>query len=506
MNAYPPLPTIQQHQQLQRDQMMNAQHHQQQLEPRGRSWSISGATYADASQMSSTPPQSIPRGMAANHLANERQALAKKTRRRERHRRASSSSAAMPGPTGYGAFWNGGATTAAASHQRSPSFTSARGEMMSLTAGFRDPSELSPCMPPQSPRMPPQSPRMPPQSPRMPHQSPTQHRKATLNAHGDMQVTWSPATPGSQRGSIYDGSVGGGEPVYFTQKRSKSESSRKMQLRQHSAQFFMEEIKGTEQPASCRDVVFLLLFVFHLIFMIYLGQIYGKEALKANGLTDAEHSVTIYYSSFIYLSAISGAFAVVISASLLAVMIYFARYFVQVALIFVITISFIWGTLGIGLSPQNLVPITGIIALALSVAYAFIVWERIPFSAANLLTALDGVHAFPGTIGVAFIFQALALGWSVYYAIIIVGIYDAIKEGKLELSHRMVVVVYVLLGISYYWTNQVFSVSKTRLNQRSGWSRALYTHTSFFFVLSVTEFGPGCNRGSYRTLVERPRR
>jgi len=94
------------------------------------------------------------------------------------------------------------------------------------------------------------------------------------------------------------------------------------------------------------------------------------------------------------------------------------------------------------------------------VSYTFIVWDRIPFAAANLLTALSGIRAFPGTLLVAFGFQAVALAWSVYYAIVVCGIYDAIQEGgKLDLSQAMAYFVYFMLGLSYYWTFQVLTVS-----------------------------------------------
>jgi hypothetical protein len=353
------------------------------------------------------------------------------------HRKSVSWSAAH-GQAGYGAFWNGEEGDAAESqterHLQSQSF-SPRGELMSLTASFRDPSEMSPRPSPRSQYV----------------------KGAPTTPTQDMHFSWTPVTPLNQP-SPY--SVGlGGEPI-MTHRRTKSESSRKMQMRQHSAQIFMEEVKGVEQPASCRDVIFLLLFVFHLIFLVYLGQVYGKDALKDHGPNAAaDTTVRIYYKNLVYIACLSGGFAIVVSSMLLAVMTFFARHFVQVALIFVITLSFIWGTLGIGLSPKNIVPITGIIALALSVAYTFIVWDRIPFAAANLLTALNGVYAFPGTVVVAFIFQALALGWSIYYAIVLVGLYDAIDEGKLQLSHRMQITMYVLMGVSYYWTFQVFAVS-----------------------------------------------
>jgi hypothetical protein len=423
--------------------------------PRGRTWSTQGPSPERSQYAMPSPHQPHPHGMSPRS-GSERLPLVKQKSDRSqkgRHRKTMSSSAAIPGPAGYGAFW-GGEDGDSARHPTggypSPSF-SPRGELMSLTQSFRDPGEMSPRQ--TSPR----------------NQSPRNQYVKRVSVP-DIRVSWSPGTPLNQP-SPYQVGVGGepvylnqqvgvgGEPVYLTHKRTKSESSRKMHLRQHSAQLFMEEVKGVEQPASCRDIIFLLLFVFHLMFMVYLGQIYGKDALRYRAPTDEDDAVSIYYENYIYLAGLSGAFAIVLSALLLAVMASFARHFVQVALIFVITLSFIWGTLGIGLSPKNVVPITGIIALALSVAYTFIVWDRIPFAAANLLTALNGVHAFPSTVGVAFIFQALALGWSIYYAIVIAGIYDAVKEGKLDFSYRGTVLMYILLGVSYYWTFQVFAVS-----------------------------------------------
>lgn len=231
-------------------------------------------------------------------------------------------------------------------------------------------------------------------------------------------------------------------------------------MRQHSAQLFMEETKGIPQSSACRDVFFLLLFVFHLLFIVSLGNLYSKEAFQKH--THAG-SVTVQYDNLLALSVMSGAFAIVVSSILLGVMALFAEYFVQVALCVVITLSFVWGTIGIGLSPRNVVPITGIIALALSVAYTFIVWDRIPFAAANLMAAFSAIRDYPSTILLAIIFQVIALGWSIYFCVVVIGVYDVIHEGKLEISHQWEVFIYVLLGTSFYWTFQVLLVSKSRV-------------------------------------------
>ncbi|VEU37624.1 unnamed protein product [Pseudo-nitzschia multistriata] len=263
-----------------------------------------------------------------------------------------------------------------------------------------------------------------------------------------------------------DGSEGGGEAVFLLNKNSSRKASRRggsrtkrRHMRQHSAQLFMEEVKGTEQLPSCRDIIFLLLFVFHLLGIVYLGRTYGNEALLIHdeSLEESESSVTIILMNMIYLAGLSGVFAMVVSGLTLLLMATIANKIVQIAIILSITFSFLWGTMGVGLTPKKIVPITGIIALGLSVAYAFIVWDRIPFAAANLNAGLSGILANPGAIFVSFIFQILSLGWSVYYIFVGFGVYDAIQEGEIDESFEGAGYVYFcLLGISYYWTLNVF--------------------------------------------------
>jgi hypothetical protein len=53
---------------------------------------------------------------------------------------------------------------------------------------------------------------------------------------------------------------------------------------------------------------------------------------------------------------------------------------IQTALIFNIFFCFVWGTVGIVLSPYSVVPILGFIALALSLGYSAVVWGSTPRS------------------------------------------------------------------------------------------------------------------------------
>lgn len=263
------------------------------------------------------------------------------------------------------------------------------------------------------------------------------------------------------------GSERGGEVVFSLNNnvsRSKDigksgGSRRKAHMRQKSAQLYMEAVKGTEQMPSCRDLIFLLLFVFHLLGIVYLGKTYGFESLPRHDEVQGDSSVTIMYTNIIYIAGLSGIFAVTISAMTLCLMMVVANKIVQIALAVAITFSFAWGTLGIGLSPKMVVPATGFVSLALSVGYAFIVWDRIPFAATNLQAGLTGIRANPGAVLLAFLFQFLALGWSIYYIYVVVGVYDAIQKGDIGYSYPwMKSIVYTLLGVSYCWTLQVFLV------------------------------------------------
>jgi len=397
---------------------------------------------------------SVPSGSESRPLLyqtkSERMTSSKSGRRRSRHRKSHSHNAAIPHQDlGYGSFWTapppvpplGPEEMVGVAAPQSPRVTGKfdrRNELLALAGRINSPrSDMSPKTPltPKSYPLPP-----PP----------------------DMRVSFSPRTPGRELMSS-----AGGEAVYLAQKRHKSESSRRKHIRQHSAQLYMEDIKGEPQPPACRDIFFLLLFVFHLFFIILLGNLYGGEALGGDSPTQMVRvspgvKVTVYYNSLLFLAVVTGAFAVGVSTMILALMSMFAKYFVQVALCVIITLSFAWGTAGIGLSPKNVVPITGIIALALSVAYAFIVWDRIPFAAANLVAALSAIRRHPGTVVVALFFQVFALGWSIYYCIVFIGMYDAIREGKINASHQLEVFIYVLLGFSFYWTYQVLLVRTRR--------------------------------------------
>lgn len=358
---------------------------------------------------------------------------------------------------------------------------SPREELMSLTGASRTRT------PPGSPS--PTKGRMhtPPQHPRTPRRSPPgsvpvsalRSPGGTYRAPDDVRVSFSPHhTPmrdgySSSGRSPYRLSAGGGDlndsfnlaatdsyrDVRRGRKHRSQHSLRKMHMRQKSAQLFMEDSKGVKQPAGFRDVLFGLLFLMHLVGIVYLGMHFGRDAVMVNA-THGELAINVWYRNVILIAALSGAFAVAVSTLTFILMTIIVRKLIQVSLILTIALSFAWGTIGIGVSPKNVVPITGIIALALSVGYSFVVWERIPFAAANLMAGFHGVRKNGSTLLFAFAFQFLALVWSIYFTFVFIGVYDAILNGDLNLSKQASVFVYTMLFISYFWTYSVLYVRK----------------------------------------------
>lgn len=270
------------------------------------------------------------------------------------------------------------------------------------------------------------------------------------------------------------------------QQRSNKRQSR-THMRQHSVNLYMKAYKGEQQPTSCKDVFFVILFILQLVGMAYVGYEFGPKAFvesvsSVDGMDDDTTSssssstaateddtdnIKLHYHNIVNMASICGVFAIIVSALALAFMMVMSRRLVYVALVLSIGVSFAWGTIGIGISPQSFVPITGIITLLLSVGYMFVVWERIPFASANLTTAVTGVRDNLGLVGIAFFFQFMSLVCSIWYSFAYVGLHDAMNSAEYDTSDRAKIVVHVLFLVSYYWTFQVLRVSSNNISEPS---------------------------------------
>ena len=237
----------------------------------------------------------------------------------------------------------------------------------------------------------------------------------------------------------------------YPNNNSKRHANRQ-HMRHHSAQLAMTDIKGTVQKPKCHHVLFVFLFYAQLIAMLVVSTTYGHSAMtKYHNAEVAEvESYILQYPHVLQMAICAGFFACAFSGLTLLLLTVFSSDVIQICLIFSIIMSFAWGTVGIGFQPTSFVPITGIIALAFCIGYAFVVWGRIPFAAANLKCGLAGVPL--GLVLVSYMFQIVALGWSIVWTFGLLGLYDYLLTENTSTKTSM---FYFLFAISYWWTLQV---------------------------------------------------
>lgn len=319
------------------------------------------------------------------------------------------------------------------------------------------------------------------------------------------------------------------DPFLQSAMGGKKSTRPKTHMRQNSVNLYMKSTKGVKQPRSCKDVFYAVLFVLQLAAVFVLGIKFGPEALveteeelgPSDGMSDdtalleplidgtggapQDEKVVLAYWNIIKMACTCGAFAMIVSAMALAFMMAMSRRLVYVALVLSIGVSFAWGTIGIGISPNSFVPVSGIIALMLTVGYMFVVWDRIPFASANLTTALTGVRDNLGLVGVAFFFQFLALVASIYYSFTYVGLHDAMYNGQLMFSDDFKIAADVLLFVSYYWTYQVLrhivmvTVAGTI---GSWWFKTDSALNETFFRATICNFGSICYGSLFVGVVQ----
>jgi hypothetical protein len=195
--------------------------------------------------------------------------------------------------------------------------------------------------------------------------------------------------------------------------------------------------KGDIQGQKFNDVPFAVAFVAHLAVMLYMLVAY------AIGGGNGDDGSNYEYSGVAYFVSVCGVFAAGLSTVALGFMMKFSNILVKVALFFSIGLSLGVGIMGL-LSGQILVGVMGLLSFAFGICYAYFVWGRIPFAAANLNTALSAVKSNMGLAGVAYLFLFVAFGWSVWWSVAAGGAMNGIGSG----------IVFLFL-VSYYWTHQV---------------------------------------------------
>jgi len=285
----------------------------------------------------------------------------------------------------------------------------------------------------------------------------------------------SPRSSGDQHPFLQSPRNVEGEEDFFVGRNISKVSpsdSRKKHMRHFSAQLFMRDIKGKPQPKAFRDKTFAILFLMQLAAIVAVAVKYGPAAFLPHDVSatptppdklatiEDDTPLLVDHINLAKLAIVCGIFACALSGLALTLLTVFYENVVQVSLISSIGMSFIWGTVGIGLVQGNFVPVTGMIALAFCIGYSFVVWDRIPFATANLNTALHGVRNRLGVVVLAYAFLCLAMFCNFIWTVAITGVYDVRRNRNVGVDvkkqHDTVnVIIIIAFVVSYFWTLRV---------------------------------------------------
>lgn len=116
-----------------------------------------------------------------------------------------------------------------------------------------------------------------------------------------------------------------------------------------------------------------------------------------------------------------GLFSIIFSGLTLPVMMCIPELLVKMSLFFMVGLSGAMMVMS-WLYGNILGGILGTIFFAIFLCYAKAVWSRIPFASVNLLTACTAIKKNLFTVIVAYIFIALALAWSLLWAVALAGV------------------------------------------------------------------------------------
>lgn len=212
---------------------------------------------------------------------------------------------------------------------------------------------------------------------------------------------------------------------------------------------------GEKQPSQFRDVPFAVLFYAQLLVVFGIAIRWGFSALKY----EAGDSETVEFSGVLYICLISGLGAVAISALALSFMTQYAQYLVQFCVLFSMFCSLLLVVIS-GFQDRDGAALVAFLFFALSTWYAWAIWNRIPFAASNLATALTAVRSNLGVALVSYGMVLVAVVWTLLWMISLIGIYVRsadCHQGVCEGHINGGVAIFFLL--SFYWTQQVIKVS-----------------------------------------------
>jgi Plasma-membrane choline transporter len=210
---------------------------------------------------------------------------------------------------------------------------------------------------------------------------------------------------------------------------------------------------------SCNDPIFAVLFIIAVVAIVGIAATYGVDALSAsNNSNGGNSSSSDDYSGYLVITAVIVVISFFGAGGGMAVLFCIPQFLIKVALLFTVVMSFLW--MALSFATGNIVGgILGLIFFALSACYAYMVWSRIPFATANLITAMTAVRANLGVAVYAYFFAILGGVWAFVWTLSFVGLFnktyscDANNECK-DPSYGILFVLF----LAFFFVQQVLQV------------------------------------------------
>jgi hypothetical protein len=211
---------------------------------------------------------------------------------------------------------------------------------------------------------------------------------------------------------------------------------------------------GEKQPDGFRDLFAAILFIGHLIVILYLAIAWGFSSLNYS-VSSYNTTDEIHFSGVLFMGLTASLAAFGVSAAALHIMTHYAEQLVETTLslsiVFnvLLAIWFLWHNFLLG-------AVCALLYAAIGACYARAIWHRIPFAAANLKFALTAVRSNAGLVLVACAVTLLLQVWTIVWLTAWVGV--SLRHAECDdgaCSSHMNGLVILLFLLSYYWTSAV---------------------------------------------------
>ena len=209
-------------------------------------------------------------------------------------------------------------------------------------------------------------------------------------------------------------------------------------------------------------------------------------------------SFTIDYKNVLALTFFTGLYACVLAYLSFGFMLIIARSLIQIMLIFSIVVALGWGLIGLSLDPYGVIADMGFGAFLLTLGYTMFSWNRIPFAATNLYTALCAMRCTADITILGLMSLVVAFGWCLLWCTAFVGIVNSFNNSDCNKNDecaahvsRSHIPLYLLFVLSFHWTTMVIkNVVRVTVASAIGtwWFRP-------------SEIGPFCTAAVVRPLV-----